>query len=149
MATDWLKAFPPEPAPNAHGPRRIPKRKKKKPGKKPANDRNVGKLAGILKMPLDVFYEVCGLRPSVHRLAWILTRWHMQIVSYMHPSDLLRISRVSKHFRSMLMTKNAVSFWRAARKTIGMPNPPPDLNDAQYVALIFENVCNVCCSHPL
>ncbi|KAF9650522.1 hypothetical protein BDM02DRAFT_3221319 [Thelephora ganbajun] len=74
-------------------------------------------------MPLDVFYE---------------------IVSYMHPSDLLRISRVSKHFRKMLMTKNAVSFWRAARRNIGMPEPPPDLNDAQYVALIFEHVCNVC-----
>ena len=62
----------------------------------------------------------------------------------MHPSDLLRISRVSKHFRSMLMTRNAVSFWRAARKNIGMPDPPPDLNDAQYAALIFEHVCNVC-----
>ena len=72
-----------------------------------------------------------------------------QIVSYMHPSDLLRISRVSKYFRSMLMTKNSVSFWRATRKNIGMPDPPPDLNDAQYIALIFEHVCNVCCSHPL
>jgi len=95
-------------------------------------------------MPLDVFHEVCGLRQSVLRPAWTLTRRYTQIVSYMHPSDLLRISRVSKHFRSMLMTKHAVSFWRAARKNIGMPNPPPDLNDAQYVALIFENVCNVC-----
>ena len=49
----------------------------------------------------------------------------------------------------MLMTGNSVSFWRAARKNIGMPNPPPDLNDAQYVALIFEHVCNVRRSHPL
>jgi len=93
------------------------------------------------------------LSRGVHRQfvlcqAWTLTCWHTQIVSYMHPSDLLRISRVSKHFRSMLMTKNAVSFWRAARKNIGMPNPPPDLNDAQYVALIFENICNVCRPHP-
>ena len=72
-----------------------------------------------------------------------------QIVSYMHPSDLLRISRVSKHFRSMLMTKNAVSFWRVARKNIGMPDPPPDLNDVQYIALIYENICNVCCAYAV
>lgn len=65
----------------------------------------------------------------------------------MHPSDLLRLSRVSKHFRSMLMTRNAVGFWRAARKNIGMPDPPPDLNEAQYFALIFEYVCNVCYFH--
>ena len=49
----------------------------------------------------------------------------------------------------MLMTENAVSFWRAARKNIGMPDPPPDLNDAQYVALIFEHICNVRYSHTL
>lgn len=67
----------------------------------------------------------------------------------MHPSDLLRISRVSKHFRSMLMTKNAVSFWRVARKNIGMPDPPPDLNDVQYIALIYENICNVCCAYAV
>lgn len=119
---NWLKAFPPEPAPDAHGPRRIPRRKKK-PGKRSTNNRNVGKLEGIVKIPLDVFYEV---------------------VSYLHPSDLLRISRVSKHFRSMLMTRSALTFWRAARRNIGMPDPPPDLNDAQYVALIFEHVCNAC-----
>lgn len=145
MAADWLKAFPPEPAPDAHGPRRIPKRKKK-PGKRSANNRNVGKLAGILKMPLDVFYEVCSA-PPVRPPESTLNLCYAQIVSYMHPSDLLRISRVSKHFRSMLMTKNAVGFWRAARRNIGMPDPPPDFNDAQYVALIFERVCNVCSSH--
>ena len=57
MAVDWFVAFPPEPAPDASGPRRIPKRKKK-PGKKTTNNRNAGKLAGITRIPLDVFYEV-------------------------------------------------------------------------------------------
>lgn len=142
MPTDWLKAFPPEPAPDSRGPRRIPKRKRK-PGKKSAYNRNVGKLAGIMKVPLDIFYEV-RRTPSFRRLGRTLCRLcYMQIVSYMHPSDLLHISRVSKHFGSMLMTRNAVSFWRAARRTIDMPDPPPDFNDAQYIALIFEHVCNV------
>lgn len=30
-----------------------------------------------------------------------------------------------------------------------MPDPPPDLNDAQYVALIFEHACNVCYFHRI
>ena len=73
MATDWLKVFPPEPAPDAHGPRRVPRRKKK-PGRRSTNNRNVGKLAGIVNMPLDVFYEVGGT-PSVRRREWILSRF--------------------------------------------------------------------------
>lgn len=67
MATAWLKAFPPEPAPVVHRPRRVPK--KKGPVKKPTNNRNVGKLAGIMKVPLEVFYEVRRSRPFAHRLA--------------------------------------------------------------------------------
>lgn len=65
MAVDWFVAFPPEPAPDASGPRRVPK-KKKKAGRKSINNRNTGKLAGITKIPLDVFYEV-RRAPSARR----------------------------------------------------------------------------------
>ena len=86
MVADWLKTFPPKPAPDARGPRRIPKRKKK-PGKRPTKNRNVGKLAGIVKMPLDVFHEVRRLGPPVRRLGGIILN-HLSYTDCVLPASL-------------------------------------------------------------
>ncbi|KAF9644141.1 hypothetical protein BDM02DRAFT_3103424 [Thelephora ganbajun] len=90
-------------------------------GKAPSG-RSVGKLADLLKMPLDVFYE---------------------IVSYLHPLDILQLARASLGIRATLMSKNSVRVWITARRMIGMPECPPDLSEPQYASLVFEHICFV------
>jgi len=42
------------------------------------------------------------------------------------------------------MSKNTANhIWITARRTIGMPECPPDLSEPQYAALVFEHTCFV------
>ncbi|CAL1712107.1 unnamed protein product [Somion occarium] len=96
------------------------------PSKKPVRGaRNAGKLAQLKTMPLEVFYE---------------------ITSWLHPLDLLKLSRVSKHLREMFMSKHSEALWVAARRNVsgGLPDPPSTINEAQYAALLFEQNCQAC-----
>ena len=67
----------------------------------------------------------------------------MQVVSHLHPKDLLALSRSSKHLHSLLMTSGANPYWRAARRSIDLPDGPPTINEAQYASLMFELKCTV------
>lgn len=64
-------------------------------------------------------------------------------MSHLHPKDLLALSRSSKHLHSLLMTSDASPYWRAARRSIDLPNGPPTINEAQYASLMFERKCTV------
>ncbi|KAI0338129.1 hypothetical protein BDW22DRAFT_813135 [Trametopsis cervina] len=67
------------------------------------------------------------------------------IMAYLHPTDLLRLSRVSKWFRAMLMSRSSKCMWAAARKNVdGLPAPPSVVSEPKYAALVFEQTCFGC-----
>lgn len=66
-----------------------------------------------------------------------------QIASYLHPSDILQLARVSLRVRAVLMSRSSAHVWITARRVIGMPECPPDLSEPQYASLVFEHTCFV------
>ncbi|KAI0338131.1 hypothetical protein BDW22DRAFT_813003 [Trametopsis cervina] len=87
---------------------------------------NHGKLARLIMntVPAEVFLE---------------------IMSYLLPSDLLHLSRVSKWFRTILMSRSSSRMWVAARMNIdGLPAPPQVVSEPKYAALFFERMCFEC-----
>ncbi|KAF8173616.1 hypothetical protein BJ912DRAFT_931853 [Pholiota molesta] len=84
----------------------------------------LGKLSGLLSLPLDIFFE---------------------ITSHLHPLDLLHLSRASRHFARMFLRKDNRHAWLAARQTVeGLPDCPRDISEAQYAHLLFESICSGC-----
>ncbi|KAF9006218.1 hypothetical protein BDZ89DRAFT_914655, partial [Hymenopellis radicata] len=82
-----------------------------------------GILQKMTDMPLDVWFE---------------------ILSYLDPLDLLRISRTTKNLRQLVMSKSSAFIWEWARlATEGLPPRPDDLNDPQYINLLFDRHCHV------
>ncbi|KDQ07100.1 hypothetical protein BOTBODRAFT_39082 [Botryobasidium botryosum FD-172 SS1] len=85
---------------------------------------NIGKLAGLLEMPLDIFLEV-----STH----------------LQPVDLLHLARTSKTMRQLLMSKTSKFAWKSARQNVPyLPECPEDLSEPQYTSLLFDRDCHVC-----
>ncbi|TFK68225.1 hypothetical protein BDN72DRAFT_960384 [Pluteus cervinus] len=83
-----------------------------------------GRLANLLDMPLDILYEIFG---------------------HLKPYDLLRLARSTKEFRRVLMSRNSISVWRAARSNLpGMPECPPDMTEPEYANLAFDPRCHYC-----
>ncbi|KAI0781594.1 hypothetical protein BC629DRAFT_568188 [Irpex lacteus] len=91
------------------------------------SSRKVGKLAHLMDMPMDIFLEV---------------------MTFLCPLDLLSLSRVSRHFRKILLHRSSKGMWAAARKNARDPPTPPDsLSEPKYANLLFEHNCLV--SFPL
>jgi hypothetical protein len=67
----------------------------------------------------------------------------LQIASNMHPRDLLYLSRATKHFRNMFMTKESRLVWRAAFENVDVPEHPDALSEPLYAALLYDNHCMV------
>ncbi|EPQ53234.1 hypothetical protein GLOTRDRAFT_95228 [Gloeophyllum trabeum ATCC 11539] len=88
-----------------------------------------GKLAYLLDVPMDIFFE---------------------ILSQLAPLDLLQLSRVSKAFRAELMSRSAKHIWAASRQNNfpGCPDCPADLSEPRYANLLFEHNCMECGSSP-
>ncbi|KZT27389.1 hypothetical protein NEOLEDRAFT_137924 [Neolentinus lepideus HHB14362 ss-1] len=67
-----------------------------------------------------------------------------------HPGyvlDILQLSRTNKSLRSMLMRRGSAFIWRAALATAvakGLPPCVSDLNEPQYIRLMFEWSCTFC-----
>ncbi|KAF7307224.1 F-box domain-containing protein [Mycena indigotica] len=95
------------------------------PAKRAKVVRKQGRLAGLLSISLDVVFE---------------------ILAYLQPLDLLRLSRLSKEFRALLMSKSTITVWRACIANSGLPLPPDvsNMNEPQLVRLAFDNVCQSC-----
>ncbi|KAF9007559.1 hypothetical protein BDQ17DRAFT_1238061, partial [Cyathus striatus] len=67
-----------------------------------------------------------------------------EIFCYLHPQDVLHLSRTTKQLRGILMTKNARFVWKAAFSTArGLPQCPSDLTEPQYASLAFDEHCHV------
>ncbi|KAF9234851.1 hypothetical protein BU15DRAFT_65340 [Melanogaster broomeanus] len=68
-----------------------------------------------------------------------------QILTFLHPMDLLNIARTTKAFRLLLMRKSSAFVWKAALGRVeGLPACPPDLNEPQYAYLAFYPHCHLC-----
>ncbi|KAG9019069.1 hypothetical protein FRB90_006812 [Tulasnella sp. 427] len=81
-----------------------------------------GKLRDLMNMPVDIFAEVCF---------------------YLEPFDLRRLALTSKRMWDVLMTKESRSLWKRALDAVpDLPSCPRDLNEPQYVFLLFSSECN-------
>ncbi|RPD57601.1 hypothetical protein L226DRAFT_610638 [Lentinus tigrinus ALCF2SS1-7] len=83
-----------------------------------------GGLEDMPGMPLDVLIEIFG---------------------FLHPRDLLNLARTTREFRDFLMSRDAISFWKASRKQVeGLPDPPPGVSEPAYANFLFFNYCHGC-----
>ncbi|KAI0077476.1 hypothetical protein K474DRAFT_1661749 [Panus rudis PR-1116 ss-1] len=86
-----------------------------------------GKRGGLQEfpnMPLDIVFEV-------------LVR--------LQPADLLSLSRTSKAFRVLLMSRSAILYWKGARRNVpGLPECPEDMSEPAYASLVFDTRCQGC-----
>ncbi|KIO33097.1 hypothetical protein M407DRAFT_17964 [Tulasnella calospora MUT 4182] len=82
-----------------------------------------GKLRDLMNMPVDIFTE---------------------IYSYLGPDDLRRLSLTSKRLRDILMTKEARHIWKIAIAFVPyLAECPTDLNEPQYVCLLYSSDCDM------
>ncbi|EIW52750.1 uncharacterized protein TRAVEDRAFT_90169, partial [Trametes versicolor FP-101664 SS1] len=82
-----------------------------------------GRLDLLMRAPVDIFYE---------------------IVSHLHPLDLINVARTSKPLRTLLMTRKSRSVWRSCLGNVrGLPPCPDEMNEPAYAALLFERICTV------
>ncbi|KAG8681482.1 hypothetical protein FRC08_015601 [Ceratobasidium sp. 394] len=68
-----------------------------------------------------------------------------EIAKYIHPLDLILLSRANKFFRQLLLNRSAIQTWRYALSNVdGLPPCPEGLCEPQYAALIFSKYCSMC-----
>ncbi|KAK7679941.1 hypothetical protein QCA50_016887 [Cerrena zonata] len=83
-----------------------------------------GNLKDMPQMPFDILFE---------------------IFSHMKPRDLLSLSRTSKPFRQLLMSRTSVLLWKTSRKNVpGLPDCPSFLSEPAYANLCFVSHCHHC-----
>ncbi|KAL1660194.1 hypothetical protein GGF50DRAFT_106661, partial [Schizophyllum commune] len=81
-----------------------------------------------------------------------------EVLSHLHPLDLLHLCRTTKLLRSMLLNRSAAFLWRRCMANVpyhprnpGVPDVPPkpdDLNEPQWANLLYGKVgCYRCHSH--
>ncbi|KAF9260265.1 hypothetical protein L218DRAFT_872714 [Marasmius fiardii PR-910] len=71
-----------------------------------------------------------------------------EILSYLHPIDLLNLARTNKSLRKFLMSRSlSENIWRAALKRRFFPTLPPipsGFSEPAFVALLFNPICHAC-----
>ncbi|XP_006459061.1 hypothetical protein AGABI2DRAFT_116022 [Agaricus bisporus var. bisporus H97] len=86
--------------------------------------RKVDSLSIFAHVPVDIFYEIS---------------------LYLHPQDLLNLSRSTRRLRELLMTRNARFVWVSALSNVeGLPRCPSDLCEPQFANLSFDEHCHFC-----
>ncbi|OBZ72746.1 hypothetical protein A0H81_06908 [Grifola frondosa] len=69
----------------------------------------------------------------------------LEIAARLHPLDVLHFARVSKWFRSILMSKRHKFIWSSALKGVpGLPECPSSMSEPYYAALLFDRTCFAC-----
>ncbi|KAB5590866.1 Protein SFI1 [Ceratobasidium theobromae] len=69
----------------------------------------------------------------------------IEIAKYLHPSDLVMLSRANKFFRSLFMSRRSAPIWSSARQSIpDLPPCPGDISEPQYAAMLFTTACSMC-----
>ncbi|KAJ8085550.1 hypothetical protein PM082_004368 [Marasmius tenuissimus] len=98
-----------------------PKRHKSKNTIAPKKARGSrGMLENIQNLPLDVVHEIFG---------------------YLHPQDLLRLSRTTKTIRKFVLDKSAAHAWRKARERSDVPEIIPTTSEPVFASLLFDTHC--------
>ncbi|RDB21225.1 hypothetical protein Hypma_011758 [Hypsizygus marmoreus] len=89
--------------------------------------RRRGKLRMLPEMPLDILFEIFS------RLA---------------PLDLVHLSRTASALRNTLLSRSAVTVWKAsfASREPELPPKPNGLNEPQWANLAFSEHCHFCLS---
>ncbi|KAI0786969.1 hypothetical protein C8Q75DRAFT_892816 [Abortiporus biennis] len=86
--------------------------------------RRKGVLKEMLEMPLDILFEIFG---------------------ELRPQDLLALSRTTKDFRNLLISKSSIHFWKAAFENAPeLPAAFPGMNELAFANLLFSNHCHNC-----
>ncbi|KAF8807884.1 hypothetical protein BYT27DRAFT_7099840 [Phlegmacium glaucopus] len=86
--------------------------------------RKAGLLASLPSMPLDILFEIFG---------------------HLKPYDILRLSRTTKDFRRLLLSKSSLSIWKATLSNVpGLPDCPPGMSEPAWTNLVFSPYCNFC-----
>ncbi|CAE6440095.1 unnamed protein product [Rhizoctonia solani] len=82
-------------------------------------------ISGLLKLPVELFTE---------------------IMHYLKPVDVLKVSRTCKSFRGILMRRSSESIWKRAAENLSfrLPPPPPWLDMPQFVSVVFTPDCSAC-----
>lgn len=112
------------------------------------------RVAGM-SVVAEVAYEICPrchsisyLKYALSMVPYVTTHQYFsndQIFAYMTPVDLLNLSRTSKPFRTLLISRESVPLWKASRKNVpGLPDCPPFLSEPAYANLCFDSHCHVC-----
>ncbi|KAF8600705.1 hypothetical protein BDV93DRAFT_396519, partial [Ceratobasidium sp. AG-I] len=82
-----------------------------------------GRLAGLMKMPIDIFTE---------------------IALYLMPTDIIVLARSNRFFRNLLMHRSAIHIWHGVMRNVPrLPPCPPEMCEPQYLALIYSRTCSV------
>ena len=109
------------------------------------------------------FYRLLGLRGQIRLriyrstfswrlvslvpVSWpstLLTFDPSQVAPYLYPLDIIHLSRTSKPFRSLLMSKNSRPIWTTAlSNVVGLPPCPTDMYEPLYAVLVFDHHCFV------
>ncbi|TRM61401.1 hypothetical protein BD626DRAFT_460226 [Schizophyllum amplum] len=90
---------------------------------KASRQRVRGRLAAFAEMPLDILYE---------------------ILRYMHPRDLLQVSRTTKTLRSVLMSKSFIGIWNHSHTAYDLPPVFSGMTVPQFVSLAYDRFCHFC-----
>ena len=59
------------------------------------------------------------------------------MLGHLSPEDLVMLTRTSKVLRRTLFTRNSIAIWKAARESIGAPEPFPDFSEQVWAWLLF------------
>lgn len=82
-----------------------------------------GSLEKIQELPLELLYEI---------LCWL------------EPYDLLRLSWTTKQLRKILMSQSATFIWESARMNIGLHSILPFMSEPAFANLLFNPHCHFC-----
>lgn len=98
--------------------------------------------SGLLNLPVEILFMV-WTETMLGRLSMQLTVL-LQVCLDLEPPDLLNLSRLTKSFRAVLLSRENRSVWEGAIERVkGLPSCPPDLSHPEYASLMFETDCQV------
>ncbi|KAI0047763.1 hypothetical protein FA95DRAFT_1678842 [Auriscalpium vulgare] len=109
------------------------KRAKNNKGKQVAKGPTRGKrglLSALPSMPLDILFEIFGCLP---------------------PADLIHLTRVTKAFRQLLLSRDSMLLWRESYKLVpDVPSCPGDMSEPAWANLLFGGAhCHTCDYKPV
>jgi CelD/BcsL family acetyltransferase involved in cellulose biosynthesis len=100
-----------------------------------------GKLFKLQEMPLEILFEARYAKRALQTFLTLIA----QVFGYMHPYDLLRVSRTAKILRRLLVARSARATWlQAISRVPDIPScPEEDMTELAWIRLLFDPTCHV------